>query len=123
MPTSAPTFRQFLARDAALALVCAVLWALPAQAVGLLAARGTLLVLCAFLLHEWGHVLGARLSAARIQTAPTLISPFIFSMDVQRNRPGQLMWVSLTGFAATGLFLLVFWLTLPIDRLDGQIAW
>jgi hypothetical protein len=77
---------------------------------------------CAFLLHEWGHLAGARMRGARVESARNLASPFLFSFDSKNNDARQFLSMSFAGFAATGIFLLVFWLWLPLDWLAGRIA-
>lgn len=115
------SFRPFFVRDSAIGLVTLMLWILPLGYESVEIARGVLLGLCALLLHEYGHLLGAALTGASVKPAP-LWSPFLFDLDTQTNSRTQLLWCSYVGFVATGLFLLLFWLFLPSQRLAGEIA-
>lgn len=83
---------------------------------------GALTVLSAFLLHEWGHWLGARWSGAQIYAPGFIASPFLYNFDAQENSRRQFLLTSVCGFAATGLFLLFFYFGLPADHPGTTIA-
>ena len=82
-----------------------------------------LTVLCAYLLHEWGHLLGAVVSGSRVHLpSGPLSSPFLFRFDVSRNTSRQFCSMSLGGFAASLIVLaLMFWL-LPSGLLASHIT-
>ncbi len=83
---------------------------------------GALTVLSAFLLHEWGHWLGARWAQAQIYAPGFIASPFLYNFDAQENTRAQFLLTSVSGFAATGLFLLFFFFGLPADHPGTTIA-
>lgn len=83
---------------------------------------GGLTVLSAFLLHEWGHWLGARWSGAQIYAPSFIASPFLYNFDAEQNTPRQFLLTSVFGFAATGLFLLLFFFALPAEHPATTIA-
>lgn len=78
--------------------------------------------ICAYNLHEWGHLIGARLTHSVYVPAKRIISPFLFSYDADRNTRGQFLVMSLAGFAATAAFLIAFILWMPQDQQAGRIA-
>jgi hypothetical protein len=78
--------------------------------------------ICAYNLHEWGHLIGAHLTRSVYVPARRLISPFLFSYDADRNTRRQFLIMSLAGFAATALFVVAFLLWMPQDQQAGRIA-
>jgi hypothetical protein len=78
--------------------------------------------ICAYNLHEWGHLLGAHLTDSVYVPARRLISPFLFSYDAERNTRRQFLVMSLAGFAATAIFVVGFLLWMPQDQQAGRIA-
>ena len=113
--------RWFLVRDAVVVMVTIGVWSIGELSTSLEIVRGALIGLCALLFHEYGHLLGAKLSSATVQPAP-LWSPFIFNVSVDTNNKEQLLTTSYAGFLATGIFLVAFWQLLPLDRLAGQVG-
>lgn len=93
-----------------------------ALASGLSIAAGVGAAICAYNLHEWGHLIGAHLTRSVYTPAKRLISPFLFSYDAEHNTRGQFLVMSLAGFAATGLFVAAFLLWMPQDQQAGRIA-
>ena len=103
-------FAGFVLRDAALVALAGALVALdassraagrPSVALGL--ASGVLVALGSFLLHEWGHWLGAVLTGARVHRPRTVLSPFLFWFDTSSSTRAQFLSMSVGGYAATGL--------------------
>lgn len=78
--------------------------------------------ICAYNLHEWGHLIGAHLTHSVYVPAKRLISPFLFSYDAERNTRRQFLIMSLAGFAATAVFVVGFVLWMPQDQQAGRIA-
>ena len=83
---------------------------------------GLLLGVTGFLLHEWGHLLGARISGGRALPARSLRSVFLFAFDVQRSSPRQFLAMSYGGYIASVLGLGVVLALVSLDRLSGQVA-
>jgi len=122
-------FRRFVIRDLTILLGTVALWWLsfavgPGTAVEsvLSIAAGLGAAVCAYNLHEWGHLLGAHLTSSVYVPAKRLISPFLFSYDAERNSRRQFLVMSLAGFAATALFVAGFVLWMPQDQQAGRIA-
>jgi hypothetical protein len=122
-------FRRFVMRDLTILSITAGLWSLSlstepgtafASAISISAGVGA--AICAYNLHEWGHLIGAHLTHSVYTPARRLISPFLFSYDAERNTRGQFLMMSLAGFAATGLFVAAFLLWMPQDQVAGRIA-
>jgi hypothetical protein len=122
-------FRRFAIRDFAILLATIASWWL-----SLSAGPGTTLesllsisagvgaAICAYNLHEWGHLIGAHLTHSVYVPAKRLISPFLFSYDAERNTRGQFLIMSLAGFAATAVFVVAFLSWMPQDQTAGRIA-
>ncbi|MBW2316880.1 MAG: hypothetical protein JRH10_22180 [Deltaproteobacteria bacterium] len=117
-------------RDVGLLAGALVIWGVDASlrggegvapfAVGLLA--GVLAGLCAYLAHEWGHLLGARLGGAVVHPPSRVATVFLFNFDSDANGPREFVWMSCGGFALS-LVGLVFVLTaLPFDAVSGRVA-
>lgn len=117
-------------RDAGIVALTLALWRVEsglrgeagAGPVGVGVLAGTLTAVCGFLLHEWGHLLGARLGQAVVHPPPTPLSPFLFRFDSDRNGRGAFAAMSLGGFAASALGVAVLLAVLPRDALAGRVA-
>jgi hypothetical protein len=122
-------FRRFVIRDVTILVGTIVTWWLGstvARETGLASAlsitAGIGAAVCAYNLHEWGHLIGAHLTNSVYVPAKRLISPFLFSYDADRNSRGQFLIMSLGGFAATAIFVAAFLLFMPQDQTAGRIA-
>lgn len=122
-------FRRFVIRDVTIVFGTIVAWWLGstvARDTGLASAlsitAGIGAAVCAYNLHEWGHLVGAHLTNSVYVPAKRLISPFLFSYDAERNSRGQFLIMSLAGFAATAIFVVAFVLFMPQDQTAGRIA-
>jgi hypothetical protein len=104
-------FGRFAARDAAIIAIVALAWwmlvsvsageGLLADLVGVVLGLG--FGLCTFLLHEWGHLLGALATRSRVLPPDRLGSGYLFSFDSQANSRSQFLVMSFSGFVVTGL--------------------
>lgn len=112
-------------RDAAVIGATVALWSVVgdttgsgAAAIALAILAALLTALCGFLLHEWGHLLGA-LAARSVVALPAspFASPFLFRFDVGRNDGRQFCAMSLGGFIASVLAVLGLVWILPPGRL------
>jgi hypothetical protein len=83
---------------------------------------GLLLGISGFLLHEWGHLIGAHTSGGRAVPARSLRSIFLFAFDVQRSSPRQFLAMSYGGYIASILGLGLVFALVSLDRLSGQVA-
>lgn len=104
-----------LLRDGALLAGCLILWLqIPLEGGGLrwtdlLAA--SLTVFCAYLLHEWGHLLGAFWGRSVVELAPSVFSVFLFKFDTALNNRQQFLRMSAGGFIASLVaIVLLLWL-------------
>lgn len=122
-------FRRFAIRDLTILVLTIVAWwwsleleeATTASS-ALSIAAGVGAAICAYNLHEWGHLLGAHLTHSVYVPARRIISPFLFSYDADENTREQFLVMSLAGFAATALFVVGFILWMPQDQQAGRIA-
>ncbi len=77
---------------------------------------------CGFLVHEWGHWIGARVRGSVTQWPDRITSLFLFRFDCVRNSRSQFLWMSCGGFIASALAVAFLVYALPFDRLAGQAA-
>ena len=83
---------------------------------------GLSLGVAAFLFHEWGHWLGARLGSSAIQAPKSLRTIYLFSYDSKSNSRGQFLAMSFSGFAATGVAVWASYALLPDGELASHVA-
>jgi hypothetical protein len=122
-------FRGFVMRDLTILIATIAGWSLSLSvapgtrlASALSIGAGVGATICAYNLHEWGHLIGAHLTRSVYVPARRLISPFLFSYDAEGNTRRQFLIMSLGGFAATALFVVAFLLWMPQDQQAGRIA-
>jgi hypothetical protein len=117
-------------RDAALVALTLGLWRADAALRGEAGAAplvvavltGLLTAVCGYLAHEWGHLLGARLSGSVVERPASAFSLFLFRFDSDRNGRGAFLAMSLGGFAASAAGVALLLGVLPRDALSGQLA-
>lgn len=83
---------------------------------------GLMTAVCGYLVHEWGHLIGAW-SRRSVVVLPERISAlFLFNFDVGRNNRRQFNAMAAGGFIASLLFVaLLLWLA-PAHLLAGKLA-
>lgn len=133
-PAGAPLRQpwKLLLRDLVLAAATLALWTLsrrleasavsPAAAVPVAILAGLALPGIGFLLHEWGHLAGARLVGGVVAYPERLRSPFLFRFDPVRNGRRAFLWMSGGGFVASGVFLGALLAGLSLTHLADRIA-
>lgn len=90
-------------------------------ALGIGVALLTLLV--GYLVHEWGHLLGAWISQSVFELPATVIETFfLFRFDSHRNSRAQFFTMALGGFASSIFMVALLVVLLPRSVLAGQIA-
>ena len=126
MPPAA--LRLFL-RDVLIAASCGCLWWLAlrgdvsgvgGKVLSVLAGLSTGVV--AFLGHEWGHALGAKLSGATIYFADRVTSPFLFFFDTAASTKSQFIAMSFGGYITSALAAVLALALLPREQLAGQVG-
>ncbi|HVT36594.1 MAG TPA: hypothetical protein VHE37_13480 [Nevskiaceae bacterium] len=117
-------------RDATSAAITVALWmwtlhtgaAHDAQTVTLHLVTALFTVLAGYLVHEWGHLLGALYAHGVVHLPPTPLATFLFRFDTVRNTRAQFTAMSLGGFIASVLAVaLLLWL-LPFQLLASRVA-
>ncbi len=83
---------------------------------------GLLLAASAYVLHEWGHLLGAFAGRSVVHPPASLRSISLFSYDSQRNSKRQFVVMSLAGFAVTAAAVVAVYTALPEDQLATRVA-
>lgn len=117
-------------RDGALLGLTALLWALVLQspearspgAIGLHLAAALMTVLGGYLLHEWGHLIGALLARGQVVLPQMFESPFLFRFDLHRNDRRQFTWMASGGFVSSLLVVAALLFALPAGLLATQVA-
>ena len=121
---------KLLARDALLVALAFVLWHVDAALRGgpgalpviVSVGAGALAAVCAYLAHEWGHLLGARASGGVVHFPRRVTSTFLFFFDVGRSERRQFLAMSLGGFAASALAVPLLVARLPRGALASYVA-
>ena len=62
---------------------------------------GTLVAVAGFLLHEWGHWLGARWTGSVVHYPRTVFAPLLFHFDTRANDRRQFLAMSYGGYLAS----------------------
>lgn len=75
-----------------------------------------------YLLHEWGHTLGALASGSVVTPARSLRAVSLFSFDSKRNDRRQFAAMSLAGFVVTAVAVWFVYQVLPGDALATRVA-
>ena len=121
---------KLLARDLVIITVAVLLWKLGAATsagqgpLGDLAGvvAGLSVGVCVFLVHEWGHWLGAVATASKLTPAKTLTSPFLFSYDSRSNSRHQFLVMSFGGWAASALAAVAAYALLSPELFAARVA-
>jgi len=128
-PAIAPTFGRLAARDGGLLALALGVWAADARVADATVAgavlallAGGLAVLCAFLVHEWGHWLGGRLAGATLHPPERWTSPFLFHFDPERSGRRAFLALSGGGFAASVAAVGVLAAAVPWQGLAGRVT-
>ncbi|PTU32583.1 hypothetical protein [Stenotrophobium rhamnosiphilum] len=74
-----------------------------------------------FLLHEWGHLLGALIAGSAVEFPSTIRSIFLFKFGEGNDRR-QYLWMSAGGFAASIVVIAVMAVTLSFNAVADWIA-
>jgi hypothetical protein len=123
-------FAKLFARDVLIVALTAGIWHLAAAAsaepgmrgdfAGVLA--GITIGVCGYLLHEWGHLLGAVAAGSTVRPPRSLASGFLFSFDSQANSRRQFIALSLGGWTASVVVLWFVYAQLPSDLFASRVA-
>jgi hypothetical protein len=120
-------FLPFLARDLVLLAITAALvvadraltggeGALPVV-VGV--AAGAMAAVLAFLVHEWGHLIGTFVSGGVAHARPSLLAIFLFHFDVEKSTRRQFLAMSYGGYGATALAIVPLAAWIDPSRVSG----
>ncbi len=123
-------YTRFIARDGGLlALAIALWWLLAERSAGAGATAdfagfvaGAMLGVAAYLLHEWGHVIGGLASGSAMTAAGPLSSRYLFRYDAEKNSLGQFLVMSSGGFLVTAAIVWAYHVYLPDGLLASRVA-
>jgi hypothetical protein len=123
-------FLKFVIRDIALLVLCLGLWELVIArqalggwlSVGLQLVVAAITMLLSFLVHEWGHLIGALLTRSKVYAPQRLLELFLFHFDGRQNNAGQFIAMSVGGFIASGLVIAAVITFAPLHSLAGKLA-
>ena len=103
-----PPWRLFAIRDAGIVLISLICWMCASQFDPLAWIAGAGLALSAYLFHEWSHLWAAHRVGAAVQPAKKWYALFLFNMSPNEISREAFSLISLAGFVATLIYLLVF---------------
>lgn len=83
---------------------------------------GTMLTVVGYLVHEWGHLLGALASRSVVHLPDTVATLFLFKFDTGRNDRRQFLWMSAGGFVASAAVVVLFAAVLSTDFVADRVA-
>jgi hypothetical protein len=92
-------------------------WAIPVAI-----AAGIMIPVSGFLAHEWGHLIGAWISGARVHMPASVLTVFLFDFRPAENSRAQFLSVSYGGFIASALVVALLLAVLSPSRLADAIA-
>ena len=124
-------FFAFVLRDSLIIALTLALWAWTLNlgkphdllSVAVHLATGLLTVFVGYLLHEWGHLIGAWIAGGTFVLPATVTETlFLFRFDNVRNSRAQFVSMSLGGFASSILFVAFLALVPPWGLLATWIA-
>lgn len=123
-------FAKMFVRDLAIVGVAALLWWLVAgfsagtgpvaDFTGVLV--GLAIGLVPFVLHEWGHLLGAIATRSVVQPPAKLATPYLFSFDSKQNSRKQFLAMSFAGWTVSAAVAWAIYALLPGDLLATRVA-
>ena len=85
-------------------------------------AAGALAAISGYLAHEWGHLIGARISGGVVHFPKSVVSTFLFYFDTKRSDRRQFLAMSLGGFAASAVVTPLLILGLPAGAISTYVA-
>jgi hypothetical protein len=123
-------FAKLLVRDAVIVGLTALIWWVGAASSAVPGMRGDFagvlagftVGLSGYLVHEWGHLIGAGIAGSSVKPARSLASGFLFSFDSRSNTQRQFIALSLGGWIATALAMGAVYGLLPAGLFASRVA-
>lgn len=121
---------RLLLRDLAILALTLLLWNLyghlgdrhDAAARSVAIVTGVATVIAGFLAHEWGHLLGALSRGSTVEFPPRLASVFLFQFDPKKNSREQFLAMSMGGFIASAIVIVLLLALLSFDGLAERVT-
>jgi hypothetical protein len=76
-----------------------------------------------YLAHEWGHLIGARVSGGVVHFPKSVVSTFLFYFDTKNSDRRQFLSMSLGGFVASAIVTPFLLLALPAGAISTYVAY
>jgi hypothetical protein len=119
-----------LVRDLLLIGLTLALWRLDASlrdtttvlSVSVAVAAGVFAAISGYLVHEWGHLTGARLSGGIVHFPKRVTSTFLFYFDTKNSDRHQFLSMSLGGFVASAVVTPLLIAILPAGAISTYVA-
>ena len=119
-----------LVRDLVIVLLTLVLWRIDAGLraesgvlpIAVAVAAGGFAAISGYLFHEWGHLIGARISGGIVHFPKRVTSTFLFYFDTKHSSRQQFLSMSLGGFAASALVTPLLIALLPAGAISSYVA-
>lgn len=83
---------------------------------------GVLVLTSGFYVHEWGHYLAARAAGATPVPARSPLSIFLFELDEKACTRTQWLTMSMGGYVASIIGLVIIVAVIDLHALSGQVA-
>lgn len=83
---------------------------------------GAMLALVGYLVHEWGHLIAALASRSVVHLPDRIAAVFLFRFDTGVNDRRQFVWMSMGGFVASALVVLLYAAVLSSGALADRVA-
>lgn len=120
-------FLPFLLRDSILLAITAALIVGDAMLTGSAGAlpvivgvaAGAMAAVLAFLIHEWGHLIGTFASGGVAHARPSLGAIFLFHFDVEKSTRKQFLAMSYGGYLATAIAVIPLAAWIDVSRVSG----
>lgn len=123
-------FKRFAVRDISILIATLIAWVTFGQLSaeeGYLAdftgaSLGLAAGICAWLAHEWGHLIAGAAIGGRFRAPARFFTVYLFGFDTKSNTQIQFIVMALGGFLATALVFLFVFSVLPADWLATRIV-
>jgi hypothetical protein len=120
-----------LIRDVSIVALTLALWRVDASlrettsalSVTVAVLTGALTAVSGYLAHEWGHLIGARVSGGIVHFPKSVVSSFLFYIDTKNSDRHQFLSMSMGGFTASAIVTPLLIAILPAGAISTWVAY